>query len=233
MAAALGYKFLDKKGIIIKPIGANLSKIASIDSSEVLETLSDIKFDVACDVTNPLYGSNGASFIYAAQKGASPNDIAILDKGLEDFSKILNNYFNTDVQAIIGGGAAGGMGVATKVFLKANLQPGIQLIKKLAHFNEKLEDTNWIISGEGKLDSQTLSGKTIHGVIDSSNKKNINLAVFCGSIELKKEEIQRLGISYSASILDKANNLDDALANTTTHLKSITKDFVDYIVSEQ
>ena len=91
-----------------------------------------------------------------------------LDEGLKHFSEIINTVFNVDAQSVKGAGAAGGMGIASKVFLNGDLQPGIQLIKHLAQFDTKLENVDWIITGEGKLDAQTMSGKTIQGVIDLS-----------------------------------------------------------------
>ena len=138
MAAALGYRFLDKNNLELKPIGSNLSKIKSIDITNVHKGISNIVFKIACDVTNPLYGNNGAAYIYGAQKGALKQDVVMLDKGLKDFSKILNAVFTTDVQAIMGAGAAGGMGIATKLFLNGTLEPGIQLVKKIANFDNQI-----------------------------------------------------------------------------------------------
>ncbi|MEM5563681.1 glycerate kinase [Psychroserpens sp. AS72] len=226
MASALGFQFLDKDNEQVKPIGANLSKIVSINTCNVNSKLNNIKFEIACDVTNPLFGENGAAFVYAAQKGATQEDIKMLDKGLEDFSKVLKTTFKVDAQLIKGAGAAGGMGIASKVFLNGTLKPGIQLIKNLANFNQQIDGASWIISGEGKLDNQTLSGKTIQGVINSARDKNIKLAVFCGTIDLEKSIVQDLGISYSSSIMDQAFDLDDALANAGQYLEKLAIEFV-------
>ncbi len=122
-----------------------------------------MSFEIACDVTNPLYGKEGAAYVYGPQKGATEADVKLLDKGLQDFSKILNLVFNVDAQSVQGAGAAGGMGIASKVFLNGKLEPGIQLVKNLAQFDSKLDNADWIITGEGKLDVQTFSGKTIKG----------------------------------------------------------------------
>jgi glycerate kinase len=227
MASALGFQFLDKNNEQVKPIGANLSKIVSINTSSVNSKLSNIKFEIACDVTNPLFGENGAAFVYAAQKGATPDDIIMLDKGLEDFSKVLNTTYNIDAQSIKGAGAAGGMGIASKVFLNGTLKPGIELIKSLANFDQQIDGASWIISGEGKLDDQTLSGKTIQGVITSARDKNIKLAVFCGTIDLEKSIVQDLGISYASSIMDLAFGLEDALANASKYLEKLAIEFAE------
>ena len=229
MATALGYRFLDKNNREVKPIGANLSKVVAIDASKVHAKLSEVKFKIACDVTNPLYGKNGAAYVYSAQKGASQNDMKMLDEGLKHFSEIINKVFNVDAQSVKDAGAAGGMGIASKVFLNGDLQPGIQLIKHLAQFDTKLENVDWIITGEGKLDVQTMSGKTIQGVIDSAKNKNIKVAAFCGTIDLDEIEIKDIGISYAASIMNKAINFEDALNNTFKYLKMISVDFSNII----
>lgn len=227
MAAALGYQFLDKNNEQVIPIGANLSKIKSINTSNIHQGISNVNFKIACDVTNPLYGKNGAAYVYGTQKGASKKDIILLNKGLEDFSTILNEVFTIDVQSVKGGGAAGGMGIASKLFLNGSLEPGIQLVKNLANFDEKIKNTDWIITGEGKLDHQTLSGKTIQGVLESAKKENIKVAAFCGKVEMDKKELNRIAIHYADDIISKAKNFEDALSNTKLYLKNIVVDFLE------
>ena len=226
MATALGYRFLDKKNKEVKPTGANLSKIVTIDTTNVHTKLKEIDFKIACDVNNPLYGKNGAAFIYGNQKGASEKDILLLDKGMQDFSKVIQNVFNIDVQKIKGAGAAGGLGMASKIFLNGTLETGIQLIKKLANFDTQIKDADWIITGEGKLDSQTLSGKTIKGVLNSAIKNHIPVATFCGKIELNKNELEEIGIWYAKDIVSIAKNLDDAIQNSYSYLTYLIKTFV-------
>ena len=225
MATALGYKFLDKFHKVVRPIGKNLSKIVSIDQSNVLANLWHVEFKIACDVSNPLYGKNGAAYVYAKQKGASEKDIEMLDQGMRDFSKVLDDHFNVRSQYIKGAGAAGGMGIGSLLFLNGTLLSGIELLKELAQFDDKTKDADWIITGEGKLDEQTLSGKTIHGVVLSAKKLNIPVAAFCGDISLKKHFIEEFGISYTASILDKARSLEDAMKNSYSHLTDISIEF--------
>ncbi len=225
MASALGYEFLDKNNKPVIPIGANLSKIVSINSTHVNSKLKDVLFEIACDVSNPLYGKNGAAHVYAAQKGATQEDIKMLDKGLQDFSMVLGSVFQIDVQQIKGAGAAGGMGIASKVFLNGTLEPGIQLIKKLSNFSEKIEGAQWVISGEGKLDSQTLSGKTIQGVVTTAKQKDIAVALFCGAIDLPETTVKDFGVSYTASIMEQAVDFDDAMRNTNKYLQQIASSF--------
>ena len=225
MATALGYRFLDKNSQEVKPIGANLATIVSIDISKVNPKLNDIEFEVACDVTNPLHGKNGAAFVYAAQKGASQENIERLDIGLKSISKIINACFNVDAQSIKGAGAAGGMGIASKVFLKGKLEPGIQLIKNLAHFDDQIEGADWIITGEGKLDTQTFSGKTIQGVMSSAKAKKIKVAAFCGTIDLDENDMKGSGIFYADAVMNHSTNLEDAMQNGHNYVKKIANEF--------
>jgi glycerate kinase len=225
MATAFGYRFLDKNDKELKPIGANLSKIVGIDDSQVSPTLKNVIFKIACDVTNPLYGKNGAAYIYAKQKGANENDIKFLDKGLEDFSKVLDRKFPIKSQKIIGGGAAGGMGVGAIVFLNGELVPGITLLKELAEFESKIKDADWIITGEGKLDEQTLSGKTIKGVMDDAKQHNVKVATFCGALDLTENQLKQFGISYADEVFHKAENIDDAMNNAGKYVTRIAEEF--------
>ncbi|PKG41686.1 glycerate kinase [Psychroflexus sp. MES1-P1E] len=233
MATALGYKFIDRNNKEVKPIGASLSQICSIDDANVSSKLKQVEFQVACDVNNPLYGKNGAAHVYAKQKGASKEDIEMLDHGLTCFSKVLTAQFNVQPQAIKGAGAAGGTGIATIVFLKAKLESGIQVMKELANFDHQIADADWIITGEGKLDVQTLSGKTIDGVLKSAKIYSIPVAVFCGQIELDKEALTNFGITYAQDILSRSINLDDALNNSYKHLFEIAETFAKKAVSNE
>ena len=227
MATALGYRFLDENGKEVLPFGANLSKVKTIDDSHVNEDLKNVKFKIACDVTNPLYGKNGAAYVYAEQKGASKMDIENLDKGLENFSKVMDDKFNIKSQKVVGGGAAGGMGIATKVFLNGELISGITLMKELAQFDKHIENADWIITGEGKLDEQTLSGKTIHGIIDEAKKHQIKVAVFCGKLDLTKNQLEQFGISYADDVLNRAKNFEDAMINSSHYITKMAEQFAE------
>jgi len=229
MATALGYKFLDLKNKEIIPIGKNLRQIEAIDTSNVNKTLKEVTVKVACDVKNPLYGQNGAAFIYAQQKGASQNEIIHLNKGLEHIASIFQKNFNVDIQNIEGAGAAGGMGAGSIFFLNARLISGIDLIKEIINFDKKIKGADWIITGEGKLDSQTLSGKTIQGVLTSAKAYNIKVASLCGDILLAEESLKSLGFSYTASIMDKAIDVEDAMLNSSKYLYEISSQFAKFI----
>lgn len=138
----------------------------------------------------------------------------------------MDKHFNLQTQSIKGAGAAGGMGAGTVAFLSGELLPGIDLIKQIAGFDTKIKNADWIITGEGNLDDQTLSGKALSGVLSSAKKKQIKVAAFCGSVDLGKRIIQDLGISYSDFIMKHALSLNDALTNAKPYLEIITKEFV-------
>jgi len=225
MASALGYTFEDENGVELSPVGKNLCLIKNINTNNVLPELKSIDFKVACDVTNRLHGKEGAAFVYGPQKGASPNEIIALDEGLKNISKLFKKQFDKDVQNIKGAGAAGGMGAGTLVFLNAKLQSGINLVKELVDFEEKIKNADWIITGEGKLDSQTLSGKTILGVLESAKKHQISVAALCGSLSLSKEETNKMGIAYRDSVIENALDIEDAMEHTEKHLSIMTRKF--------
>lgn len=225
IAAALGYEFLDKDGNILKPIGKNLKSVASIRKNLVHKNLSRVKVKVASDVTNPFYGTNGAAYVYGPQKGASEKEVKILDDGLKNFANCIRSEFDVDVQNIPGAGAAGGVGGGSIVFLNATLTSGIDLIKELADFDKAVHGADWIVTGEGKLDAQTLSGKTIAGVLTTAKKQNIPVAALCGAIELTPSQQEKMGLRYVSSILREIATLEDALNNSYNNLVSASYNF--------
>jgi glycerate kinase len=225
MAKALGYVFLDVNGDELEPVGKNLGKVKEIQKNEVNAKLLEAKIQVACDVNNPFYGENGAAKVYGAQKGASEEEIVLLDKGLQTFAKVLQSTFGVDVQQIAGAGAAGGLGGGAVVFLNAELASGVDLVMELAHFDAVLQGADWVITGEGQLDGQTLSGKTINGVVRSAKKYDIPVAAFCGSVDISIEAMQDMGLDYAVSILNQIGNLEDAKARTIENLELASYNF--------
>lgn len=223
MARALGYRFLDQEGNELEGRGRDLEKLHSIDSFNRLEALADVRFEVACDVDNPLFGPHGAAKVYSPQKGASPEVVQQLDSGLQNFNSVVNKQFGFDLQSIPGTGAAGGLGAGCILFLNAELQSGIKLIKDIANFENNIANAHWIITGEGKFDEQTFSGKVIKGVLES--RTNQKLAVFCGLNELKHEQIQKYQIDYLAEMMGMAKNLDDSITNSATYLVNAAEKF--------
>jgi len=229
MASALGYRFLNSQNEELKPIGANLVEVQKIDTSKIHPKLREIKVKVACDVANPFYGEQGAAKVYAAQKGASKEEVKHLDKGLRNFAKVISDKFGIELQEIKGSGAAGGIGGGAIVFLKGGLTSGIDLIKELSNFDTVIEGANWIITGEGKLDEQTLSGKTIAGVISSAAQKNIPVAALCGSANISIGQQEAFGLKYVTSIVRGVSDLQRAIASSYDNLVTASFNFANIL----
>ncbi len=224
MARALGYAFFDKGNCELKGAGQDLIQLYSIDDSAVHPRLKEVKFEVACDVDNPLYGENGAAYIYSPQKGATPKMVLELDTGLQHFNEVVKKQFELDLQQIRGAGAAGGLGAGCILFLNAALNPGIDLIKKEANFDALIKGAGWIITGEGKLDEQTFSGKVIRGVLDSVTDQK--LAIFCGLLDLDEARVKEMNIDYLSEVAKYAASTDDSIKNAGIYLEKAAEAFV-------
>ena len=211
MAHALGYRFLDESGQELQPVGSNLMSVKSIDDSKIHPQLQEVMVKVACDVSNPLYGPNGAAKVYGAQKGASEKEIELLDAGLQNYSKTILKQYDIDLQQTNGSGAAGGIGGGAIVFLNGKLISGIDLIKELANFDTAIEGSDWIITGEGKLDGQTLSGKTIDGVLHSAKRQGIQVAALCGIVDISEEIKEKLGLAYIIAVSEGISDIQLAM----------------------
>ena len=225
MAEALGYSFLDDNGEELKPIGKNLTAVKHIDATQANPKLSTVAFKVASDVTNPFFGPQGAAKIYAEQKGASQEEIEKLDEGLVNFARLILHKYGIDLQETPGSGAAGGIGGGAIAFLDAELTSGINLIMELANFDDAIKGANWIITGEGQLDEQTLSGKTIDGVISAAQKYTIPVAAFCGSVNLTVQLQKEFGLAYVTSILRGVSTLQQAMDTSYDNLVNASYNF--------
>lgn len=198
MASALGWKFTDENGAEVYPCGGNLGKIASITPPP---NCFDLPVTVACDVENPLYGENGAAYVFAPQKGANEDAVRRLDEGLQSISRTVKKCLGIDVSAIKGSGAAGGMGGGAVAFLGAKLKKGIDIILDEADFEKKALEADLIITGEGRLDSQSVNGKVISGIAQRASALGKKVVAVCGSKGDGAEEIRKLGVDelYFAS----------------------------------
>lgn len=188
MAAALGVKFLDASGACFIPCGATLQHIARIDISDIDRRVRDSNFTVMCDVDNPLYGPDGAAFVYGPQKGAEAAQIQALDLGLRRVSKVFLRTFGHDYAPVLGAGAAGGLGFGCLAFLDARLESGIDAVLELCDFKECLKDTDLIITGEGKLDQQSFSGKALSGILRAAG--TIPVVSICGACDAEECQLR-------------------------------------------
>ena len=182
MLQALGFEFLDKK---YQPLGFGgeiLGKIDSINIRKVDPKVKSAHFIVACDVQNPFYGPNGAAAIYARQKGANDAMIEELDRGMQAFAQVIQRETGKDISMIPGSGAAGGMGGGMLAFLNAELRSGADLLLDLSHFESQIEGADLIITGEGRMDRQSLMGKITGKILEAGKRKEIPVIAFAGSI---------------------------------------------------
>jgi glycerate kinase len=220
MAAALGYRFLDVEGSVLLPIGENLARIARIDDSQnIFRKEKPPRMLVLCDVDNPLYGPRGAARTFAGQKGADATTIELLDTGLRSFGRLLEDYTGRPLVNLPGAGAAGGLGVALMAFFGAELRPGIENILDLTGFERALADADLVITGEGRLDAQTLGGKVIGGVCAHALAAGKPVVALCGAVELAPADLQRLGLAAAFCIAPGPRTLDEALAATAADLE--------------
>lgn len=228
LLSALGYQFLDKSGDNIKPIGAALNDIMNIDDSYLNFDLDKINVTVVCDVTNPLFGPMGAAYIYGPQKGASAEDLEILDMGLVNFNNLVKSKYGKDLSNIEGGGAAGGIGAGAAGLLNAQLQPGIESVMNITGFKKLLKDIDLVITGEGKLDSQTLQGKVVDGVYQLADERGIPMAIICGMVEdldIIKREIKSPIYQLKSDDMSIDEAINDAKVLVEQTAFNLIKDF--------
>ena len=211
MLEALGFKLLDRNGSIIKHGAEGLGELASIDGADALPLLSECDFRVASDVTNPLLGENGCSRIYGPQKGADETCVALMDKYLENYVEIVKKHNPRADENEAGAGAAGGMGFALKSFLGAKLEGGIGLVLETVGLAEKLIGADLVITGEGRLDSQSVMGKAPTGVAREAKKLGIPVIAFAGSVSEDAEICNSHGIDAFFPILRRITSLDEAM----------------------
>jgi len=226
MIKALGGLFLDQYNQEIPDGGAALSTLHSIDLSGLDKRLQQVAIVCACDVDNPLTGPSGASYVYAKQKGASDNMLAVLDSNLSNYATVIKATLNKDLEHISGTGAAGGTAMGLLAFLDATLTPGIALITELLHLEKHIKEAQLVVTGEGKIDIQTLHGKTIMGIASLAKKHSIPVLVFTGSIGHGISEIYDQGVTAIFSIVSEPMSLETAIKNASELLKtSVTNVF--------
>lgn len=212
MAQALGYRFLDEGDRELPAGGAALIRLAKIDSAGVDPRLRGIGVEVACDVTNPLTGPEGASAIYGPQKGATPEMVRELDAALEHFARIVKRDLGLEVRDLPGAGAAGGLGAGLVAFLGATLRPGIEIVIEASGLKKKLRGADLVITGEGRIDGQTVKGKTPIGVARAAKAYNLPVLAVAGGLGPGVELVYEHGIDGVTAIVDRPMSLNDAIA---------------------
>lgn len=211
MVQALGAKLLTDEHQQIGQGGAELAALMKIDISELDSRLADCQIDVACDVTNPLTGEEGASAVFGPQKGATPEMVTNLDHALAHYAARIKQDLGIAVLSLEGGGAAGGMGAALFAFCGAKLRPGIDIVTEALHLDTLVADANLVITGEGRMDSQTIHGKVPVGVARVAKRYHIPVIGIAGSLTADVGVVHQHGIDAVFSVLYRICSLDDAL----------------------
>lgn len=222
-AQALGFRFLGAQNEIITPVGKNLCLVQSIDSSHLHPRLKKVSVIAICDVTNPFYGPTGAAHIYAPQKGATEKEIALLDKGLQNMAMVFRQHYNIDLQAVPGAGAGGGFAGGAKVLFNASLQSGIETLFDLTGFEQAVKKADVIISGEGKIDTQTLDGKLIAGIARLVKKHKKKLIGVAGQSTLTDEQAKSLGFERVHTLFSIAESESKAKAEARNLLEELSQ----------
>lgn len=227
IAKALGYRFLDDLGHELEPVGGKLSDIAKIEKKDEAPDLTGISFYAVNDVDNPLYGKQGAAHVYAVQKGATSIEVGQLDKGLRHLESVVKDQLNKNAARLPGAGAAGGTAYGLNVFLNAEFISGIDFVLDLAKVNQLLVDHhfNYIITGEGKLDRQTLHGKLIKGVIDLGKRYQVPVIAVCGQSDIDSAQSRSIGLERILEIRDTTKSLQYSMDNAALLIKETTSLF--------
>jgi len=197
IAGSLGVRYYDKDGIAITATGGTMEQIATIDTSHVPSQLAKCNFYIVCDVTNPLYGPEGAAHVYSPQKGASPQDVAKLDDGLRHVATLLDSWGHS-VAGIPGTGAAGGVAAGMVALLGAEIVTGSRFFTDITDLRGKVASADLVITGEGKVDYQSTAGKVVHTVSSIANKSNIPVLAVCGVAAI--DDAQHLGLQAIYSV---------------------------------
>ncbi|MBN1951463.1 MAG: glycerate kinase [Bacteroidales bacterium] len=211
MAMALGARFLSREGTLGEQGGGMLDQVSGIDLSELDPRIKNTEFIVACDVSNPLCGPKGASYVYGPQKGADPEMVRRLDSNLEVFAARLEAELGADIKDVPGAGAAGGLGAGLLAFCGAQLQAGFEIVARETHLDDALRNCDLVITGEGKLDAQTRYGKTPMGVVKHAKAFGLPVIAIGGTLGEGYQELYEIGFDAIFSILDKPMSLQEAL----------------------
>ncbi|MGI2328228.1 glycerate kinase [Planococcus sp. YIM B11945] len=226
---ALGVRFYDKAGVELAEGGGALLDLHHFDDSALDARISESTFLVASDVTNPLCGDDGASAIFGPQKGATAEMIAHLDQALLNYGEIIKAQKGVDIVNAPGAGAAGGMGAGLLVFCGAQIKPGIDIMMDAVDFDKHLKQVSLIITGEGRLDKQTFSGKVISGVCNKAKSRNIPVLALCGGLELSPGQCTKLGLTAAFSIVPKPCELEEAFRHTAEWAENQTAQMIKLI----
>ena len=228
-ATVFGYKFKNKQGEELPGTGGNLIDVVELIHENADKRIFKTSFLGLCDVQNFLYGPFGATYTYARQKGAAEEDLDILEEGIKNVHQLIKIFMYKDVYMMPGSGAAGALGGGLAVFFNASLLDGFDTIAGLIKLEDKIKKADLIITGEGKLDDQTLYGKTVKGLSDHCKKYGKDLIVVCGVSKLEKQDIEKMNIKKVFQLIDKCSTEEECMQNVNEKISLISKDIADWI----
>ena len=234
MAQALGIRFYDSNKNLLGYGGKELFKINKIDASSLNPMVNYAKFEIACDVDNPLFGPNGAAYVYGPQKGADNEMVQLLDEGLRNFSRAVKRDIGKDISNIKGAGAAGGLGAGLVAFLNASIKPGAEIIIEATELERKMKGADLVITGEGAMDSQTFSGKSSYGVAMLAKKLGIPIITINGSknfniSDIDKEKLKLFSGNFST--VNKPMGLEEAVKKGRFLLSEATRELIRFFLA--
>jgi len=227
MAAALGAKFLDGEGREFIPTGKSLCDIVKIDISGLDGRLSGCEISIATDIKNPLLGPTGATAVYAPQKGADADDLELMERGMSSYAALLSKMTGRDIANVPGCGAAGGLPSFPLAFLGAGIRRGIDTVLAAADFDSLLEGASAVITGEGRIDRQSLYGKAISGVCAAAARRGVKVYVIAGSVGDDPQELMKMGIEKIYALVDFAPDVDSAKKNAAHWLEIAAEAFAE------
>ena len=229
--AALGFKFTDDAANVLAPNGESLQYIDSVIAPAIMP---DINFEIAADVQNILSGKNGAAFVYAAQKGGSLKDILVLDEGLQNFARIVQSQTGKDIGSFPGAGAAGGVAAGLMAYFDVRISSGAQLLIEKSSIKAQLKDCDLIITGEGKLDAQSLCGKVVGHIAKLANQFHIPVIALCGKVDINQQQISEMGLLSAIGLADDSISIETATNHAAFLLKNLSaKVFAAFIQSSK
>lgn len=219
MAQALGIRLLDNQGQELGYGGGELARLATIDTSKLDPRLAQVRLEVACDVDNPLCGEKGASAVFGPQKGATPDMVTELDNNLAHYAAIIKQQLGVDVRDMAGAGAAGGMGAALLGLFDAELRPGIEIVMDAVNLDDIVADADLVITGEGRIDSQTIHGKTPIGVARTAKKHGLPVIGIAGCLSSDCGVVHQHGIDAVFAVVNRSVDLATALAEAAENVE--------------
>ncbi len=233
MLQALGLRLLDASGAELAPGGAGLSELAAIDDTGWDARIRESRFVIASDVRNPLLGPEGATSVFGPQKGADAATVQELDDALRQFAAKLQAWTGIEVASVPGSGAAGGAGAALLACFGAEMRSGAQLVMEALRFKEQLAGADWVVTGEGRLDSQTEAGKVISAVCEAAGEAHVPVIALCGSVDPAPGLARRMGLTAAFSLVPGPCTLEEAILSAEEWIEAKTEHVFRLIAAAQ